>query len=210
MTQFFDLRAERSPKPVRGIRKIKTDSHGDAVIRQPKDIDTIVVHQTACDFAPPRGMPRAMRYRRALDVACHALAFKTGEAVLATPLVWHVNHGNGYNARSLGLEIEGHYRGIPGQRTKTPRDDLDVFTLETARKALAYLVGMARAEGMPIKYVRAHRQSSATRRDDPGFEIWQGLRPTFHELGLLRDPDEALSAGRPIPVAWDPTASAAY
>lgn len=205
--KYIDLRAERSPKPVRGIRKVKIDRDGDAVIRQPADIDTIVIHQTACDFGAKKGQPR---YRRALDVACHALAFKTGEAVLAAPLTWYVNHGNGYNAKSLGLEIEGHYRGVPGQKTKTPRDTLDPLTLETARKTLAWLVAKAREEGMPIREVRAHRQSSATRRDDPGWEIWLGLRPTFRDLGLSVDPDEALSSGRPLPEEWDMYASADY
>lgn len=194
--RVIDLSAERSPAPVRGVRKIKT-VRGWPVVRRPEDITGIVIHQTACDFGAKPGQPR---YREALEVACHALAFKTGEAVIAAPLLWYVQHGNKFNAYSLGLEIEGHYPGAPERGPGTDR--LTVETLEAAHEALAELVVRGRALGMPLRNVWAHRQSSATRRADPGWEIWKNLRPSFARLGLTEHPDLAIGTGRPIPREW--------
>lgn len=194
---IIDLRDVRSPAPVRGINKVKRNRDGSAVVRDPATVNGVVIHQTATDFGAKKGRPR---YERALDVACHAMAFKTGEAVLAAPLAWYVNHGNGFNAHTLGLEIEGHYPGILGRGPGTDR--LTLETLGAAVAALTELVKRGRAEGMPIRYVYAHRQSRATRRADPGWEIWTDLRPTFDWLGLEILPDLKIGSGRAIPKEW--------
>jgi hypothetical protein len=193
---IIDLRNDRSPAPVRGKNKIKC-VNGQPVIRRPEDIDAIVLHQTACDFGAKKGEPR---YRRALDVACHALTFKTGETVLAAPLLWYVNHGNGFNPRSLGFEVEGHYPGIPGRGPGT-----DVFTPEhraAFREGFKALVRLAESAGIRLRYLWAHRQSSATRRADPGFEIWQEAEDLAFALGLRTLPNLVIGSGRPIPGAW--------
>jgi len=194
---IYDLRSERSPAPVRGIRKIKT-INGKPVIRDPSSVVGIVLHQTDCVFGAKRGQPR---YRRALDVACHALAFETGECVLAAPLPWYVNHANAFNPETLCLEIEGVYAG-EGVGVLTRR------TLETAMEALHALVCLGRAEGMPLVWLYAHRQSSAMRRRDPSQEIWSELVPYARTLGLETDPDLTLGKGRAIPESWEPRGSA--
>jgi N-acetyl-anhydromuramyl-L-alanine amidase AmpD len=177
------------------------------VERDPATIDGVVIHQTACVFGKKRSQPD--RYHRALGVACHALAFNDGTSVLANPLAWLVYHGNGFNSRSLGLEIEGRFPGLVGKPSTLaaePETPCDAVVIAAAADALRWLVEEGRAEGMPLRYVWAHRQSSPTRRSDPGEAPWVALLPTFAELGLEVQPALVLNsksgAGRPIPEAW--------
>jgi hypothetical protein len=65
---------------------------------------------------------------------------------------------------------------------------------------------------MPIEYIHAHRQSSGTRRSDPGEELWQKVVLEFAVpvLGLKTEPSRVLKDGRPIPESWDLDGSGAY
>ena len=64
-----------------------------------------VIHQTACYFGPVK--EPVLRHRRALRVACHALAFTDGCVAIPNPLDCYVHHAQAFNAYTLGLEIEG-------------------------------------------------------------------------------------------------------
>jgi hypothetical protein len=180
----------------------------DVVFRRAVNtIDGIVVHQTATPFGVSKAAVKAAggdvelaKHRRALGVAAHMTAFDTGTAVLAHPIEWYVYHGNALNARSLGLEVEGLFPGTMGKK------ELFAGNLELAsRDGLEYLVRKGREAGMPIKYIWAHRQSSMTRVDDPGEEIWRKLVLGFAVpmLGLSTQ-SEYVSGGRTIPPEWKP------
>lgn len=226
---FFDLRVEQDfeyPNAARKVRKI-----GKAVVyREPRDVDTIVVHQTACEFGVSAasivkagGNIELARARRALEVACHALAFRHGYFVAAHPLRVYVNHGNRFNDRSLGLEVEGRYAGLEDDPTTIAREDLrttwggkpttlDDATIASACAALRWLVEEGRRDGMPIRYVVAHRQSSDTRRSDPGQAIWRRVVLDFgvRVLGLVAQRGSPWQEGRPIPKQWDPDGEGDY
>ena len=93
-----------------------------------------------------------------------------------------------------------------GSATPTTPAILDGF-----RAGIARLVAMGRAEGMPIEFVHAHRQSSASRRSDPGERLWREVVLYMApELGLRCEPALALRDGRPIPREWDPMQRAPY
>lgn len=168
-------------------------------------IDGIVVHQTATPFGVAAAAVKAAKgdavlakHRRALGVAAHMTVFTTGMAVLAHPLEWYVYHGNGLNARSLGLEIEGLFPGLQGKQ--------ELFTGDLERASqdgLEYLVRKGREMGMPIKWIWAHRQSSMTRDSDPGEEIWRKLVLNFamERLGLAPQHD-FVTGGKTIPPEW--------
>lgn len=217
MTPRFDLRHERVAKRP----KIKVMRDGGPVIRDPADVTTVVLHQTAVPFgvAPYQikaagGDPALALARRGLNVACHAIAFRAGFYACVAPLRWYVQHGNKYNARSLGLEVDGRYAGIEGDpRTVWGGEptELTTATIDAARCALRWLVETGRAEGMPITQIRAHRQSSATRRSDPGQALWMHVALWGRdELGLETACAEVLGDGRPVPVAWDPDGVGRY
>lgn len=217
----LDLRASQpNPPPLVNGKRKHWIRDGRVVERRPEDIDTIVLHQTACVFGKRQDQPT--RHHRALGVACHALAFNDGVVVLPNPLRWYVQHGNGFNACSLGLEVEGIFPGIAGDPKTLPKGagaetPLTDVLLLTARLAVRVLIDEARREGITIRRIVAHRQSSATRRADPGSALWKAvvLEHAVPVLGLRTEPDLVLVAkngrpGRPIPAAWGGPAGYRY
>lgn len=203
-------RQANPPITTKAKQKHALDKHGRVVVRDPKAVRGIVVHQTACVFGQRKDQPD--RYHRAFGVACHALAFNDGVVVLPNPLPWLVWHGNGFNDESLGLEIEGRYPGLVGHPetlASTPETPVTEAVVESARLALRTLVTLGRAEGMPIELIWAHRQSSPTRRSDPGEALWRALVVDYAVpvLGLAVEPERILRTrkgepGRPIPEMW--------
>lgn len=230
---ILDTAAAQPDPPPRLVRDGKPRYHatphaGRVLVRDPAGVDGICVHQTACTFGPAGDIAR--RHDRAHDVPIHALAFRDGTLALPYPPSWYLFHGNGWNARSLGLEIEGRYAGVEHDDASRPAvradadsndlratwrrtdDELDDVTIATARRGIRELVERGRAAGMPIRYVWAHRQSSASRRADPGSAIWRHvvLDYAVAVLGLETQIDVTLGDGARIPREWDPAASAKY
>lgn len=226
---FHDLRSQQDFAYPNARRKVRMQ--GNAVVyRDPKTVTTICVHQTACEFGVSSAAIRAAggdvegaRARRALDVACHALAFRHGYFVASHPLRAYVYHGNRFNAYSLGLEIEGRYAGLVDDPSTVAREDLrttwggkptalDEVTTKAACAALQWLAEQGRAEGMPIEFVAPHRMSSDTRRSDPGQEIWQRVVLDFAvaKLGLTPLREKKWSEGYNVPTQWDPQGVGSY
>jgi N-acetyl-anhydromuramyl-L-alanine amidase AmpD len=220
--RVLDWRA-RQPNPpplVRGERKHRLVSKR-VFERDPRTIDGIVLHQTACTFGPVDNEQK--RHERAFGVACHALAFRDMHVVLPNPLPWLVWHGNGLNDRSLGVEAEGRLPGRRDDPSTAPREDLEstwggspddvteALVAATRRAIRELCERMFEEHGQTLKYVWAHRQSSGTRRSDPGEELWSRvvLEYAVKVLGLKCEPALALPSksgpGRPIPKVWDPT-----
>lgn len=214
MNRIVDLTSEQKNPPV--INPPTPQKHrierGKVVVRDPKEIDGIAIHQTAVNFGASPAAIRAAGgdvtkaiHRRALNVGAHMTAFRTGYAVLANPLRWYVNNANTLNRRILGYEIEGSYPGLTKGRTKlhTP---FSGEIVEATKAGLKYLVDAGRADGMPIRYIWAHRQSSDTRRGDPGEEIWREivLEYAVKVLGLETKVGDVFGDGRSIPADWDP------
>jgi hypothetical protein len=202
--------------------------NGATVMRDPKAVDGIVVHQMACTLGVGRrllrkagGNPILAEALRAQRTACHAAAMRSGLVVLTRPFQSYLWHGNGFNTRSLGLEIEGLYPGLEGEPWTIRRRDRKRITevtdrvVDAARDALLWMVREGRSIGMPLTWIWAHRQSSPTRRADPGEELWRRvvLEYAVPELGLRTDSSLYLESkarkssgdGRPIPVEWDDT-----
>lgn len=219
LADVVDLRPARQGDPP----KTKRDARGAVVVRDPSAVTGIVVHQTAAVFGVNRrqvaragGDAREALRRRFLDVACHMAALRNGDVLQTNDLTTYVYHGNRLNKSTLGLEIEGRYPGWTRRPKRStwggdPSEVTDVI-VAAARRALRELVERGHAEGMPIRYVYAHRQSSATRRSDPGEELWRRvvLDYAVPELGLKTRPRHTVGSGRPIPKAWDPAGYGPY
>lgn len=217
--QIVDLRDEQPnpPLPVNGKVKWKIQ-RGKVVERDPTIIDGITVHQTAVRFsvgAPAikaAGGDRQLALaRRSKGVACHTMAFADGFVAVPNPLTWYVYHGNGFNAKTLGIEIDGDFVGLMNDPTTAYRKKTnpDVLTPElraAACRGIKFLVDEGRKQGMPIKYIYAHRQSSPTRRSDPGEQIWWEvvIQYAVKELGLEMKPGLIQDKGYNIPKQWDP------
>ena len=228
-TGFYDLRGEQDYKYPGGKRKVLIRGNS-VVMRDPAEVHTIVVHQTAAEFgvskraiAKADGDIELARARRALDVACHVMAFRAGYFVAAHDLTVYVNHANRFNSHSLGLEIEGRYPGLMDDPSTVAREDLKTTwggnptiltdqTVDAACRAIEWLVNEGRDQGMPIEFIASHRQSSDTRRSDPGEEIWRRVVLDFAvaEMGLTAMRDSPWREGRPIPTEWDSDGTGEY
>ena len=216
---FYDLAAQQPSTPKAYLGRdgkntyhVKRTLLGRAVVRDPKTVTGVTLHQTACRFDVTKanvirhGGEAQARRRRALDVAAHMTCFQQGDAVLAYPMLWYVYHGNTLNASTFGLELEGLFDGDSYE----PRgfDKL----IEAGREGLKVLVDEGRKLGCPIEFLYAHRQVSSSRRADPGAMLWRevGIEYGVKVLKLKVNNDFARDGGRPIPHVWDPTSNQPY
>lgn len=215
--KVHDLRSV-SPDLVPRSKTAGWGSRKTTVLRDPKAIDTIVVHQAAVMFGPGKqdlvatdGDRRLAVVRRvARTVPAHVVALQSGDVVLGKPLAMFLYHANGANARSLGIEVEGKYAGIHDDG----KGDVEALTAETACRALEVAVDEGRKAGSPIRYIVAHRQTSKSRRADPGEGLWRIFEAHAARLGLEPRYNWTMKSrglsGRPIPVDWSAKATARY
>lgn len=209
----IDLTAKQT-NPPSDPSKWRIGKDGKVVVRDPRTITGIMLHQTGVWFsvssqqvAAALGDRHAALHNRGLNIACHAVAWdgkganlQCGHAVATAPLDWYCYQANGANADSVGLEVEGVYPGLESPGCVMPSQRV----IDAARAAVKYLVEAGRAQGMPIEFIWAHRQSSANRRGDPGESLWRevALNYAVAELGLRTSPNTTWGDGRPIPVEW--------
>lgn len=236
MPQFYDpslmvdLQHEQRdpPPPPPGKTKSRYEvAKGRVVVRDPKTITTIGLHQTAVDFSANArqikasgGDSKLALARRALKVPCHTMAFTEGFFVVPNPLLWYTYTGNGMNRFAYQCEIDGKYPGDLSRPKQTTWDgepmELTKATLDAARAAVGYMFEEGRKLGSPLEWYMAHRQFTA-KTSDPGQQIWQEVGIDFCEkvLGLKPkldycEADKHGNQGQPIPSCWDPRSNHPY
>lgn len=208
------------PNPPRDLNEFKLFK-GKVAVRDPKTVTGLMLHQTAAWYSVSRdqlaaagGDRHAALHLRALNIAAHITAFDgkkatlCGHALHCNPLDWYVYHGNNANRMSIGIECEGVYAGLVKMAGEQPSARL----IQAGRDAIAYAVEQGRAQGMPIEFIWAHRQSSGTRRADPGEALWRALVVEYAVpvLKLKTQPKRVWENGRPIPLSWDPGGVGAF
>lgn len=216
--KVFDLRSTQPEPPalVRGVQKCKV-RNGKVVRLDVSKVTGITLHQTASNFSATRfdaakyPDPHRALAERAKGVACHVMAFEEGFLAWPNPLDWYIYHGNGLSSFELGIEIEGYFPGLERLR-KPDHDFVTDKIVQSGRAGLKLLLERGRGMGMPIKFIHAHRQSSPTRRADPGETLWQELVLDYAVpvLGLKTEPariwtstsKKAPGPGRPVPREW--------
>lgn len=185
---------------------------GKTVMRDPSTITGIVLHQvgmmlpiTARQIKRSGGDRVLAKARRMARMPVHGAASICGIAVLTRPLESYLySANNGFNSTTLSVEFEGRYPGLDDGSVPT---SLVCAGVELLRE----IVREGRALGMPLQWVYAHRQSSPSRRADPGEQLWRLMMPVAEDLGLKARPELRLRStskkapgwGRPIPVEWD-------
>jgi hypothetical protein len=226
--EVVDLRALQPSKPSPEARsRYRLGVGGRVLEREPQSILGIGLHQTAIRFAVSDeqtrragGDPKRAKDLRALGVAAPVVCwlYPPGppRIVITCPLRWHVNHGNGLNAFTVGYEVEAD---LPGRLGPAGAYQLTEEQVACARQGLEVILELGRDEGMPLTHLWAHRQSHGRKPGDPGQEIWERLVVQFAEpaLGLRTELERWFPGstrvtpdGRPIPQAWDPRATARY
>lgn len=211
-------------------------------------INSITLHQTAtCYVLPGATMGQVhTAVRRVAKIGVHAVVLRTGHAVLSNDVIWEVPQAQWFNTKGIGIELDGWFEGIEGRpetlwqpegHTRRPMAEEPAQTA-AALALIDYFVELVGANGGQIKYLNAHRQTSATRVSDPGGMLWRTIAiPAMKKHGLTygaegQDPQtfyvrksrgpggELLDLGgapgsihgpgRPIPREWDPSATAKY
>lgn len=170
--------------------------HG--VVRQPGQVDTLLVHQTAVagGFGAASLEARIARYggrsRARPGTPYHYVYSPQDAAVVA---LWHPRlysyHGNGGNRYSVGYAVDG----------KWPGDELDAGQLEEAtRLVLDHLADI----GYPVTHLEAHRQHSQARGGDPGPQLWGPIVRACAQAGRPACLPRAhvTGTGQAIPASW--------
>jgi N-acetyl-anhydromuramyl-L-alanine amidase AmpD len=200
-TQFHDRRDTASRSQRKGARPWRK-------------VTGVCLHQTACLLGE--------RPARWDTVGAHLGITRGGQVILLHPFDRVVWHGNGFNAQTVGIEIDGLYAGLEGvPRTvwndpSTPHReqgmDLPEVQADAARQVIRWICAEVEANGGKVSALVAHRQSSESRQSDPGSAIWQRVAlPIAAELGLSDGGDGfKLGDGRAIPREWDLARTARY
>jgi N-acetyl-anhydromuramyl-L-alanine amidase AmpD len=191
-------------------RKYAAQAHGPhgewkVVDRPITQVTGACLHQTACNLGE-----RVERYN---SVGAHFAVTRAGKVIWLHDFNRLVCHGNGWNAGTVGIEIDGLYAGVEGDPStvwddpSTPgREQGQKLTQETVLATRALLRWIKAQLGPRMNAIVAHRQSSDSRRNDPGSAIWKEIALPLHvELGCTDGGiGFKLNDGYPIPASWDP------
>lgn len=174
-------------------------------------ITGITLHQTACDMGE-----RPERYD---TISVHYVVLRSGRIVWTCDADRILYGGNGWNNRCVQIEVNGLYPGLEDdpdtaadESLRTTWDDPSTPTREhpqevtpAAMLSLRMLVRYLKLRFQSIVVLCAHRQASASRRNDPGQRIWGEAVRLHAELGLQDGGvGFTIGDGLPIPEAWDP------
>jgi hypothetical protein len=166
----------------------------------------VTLHQTGCN------MPQKPESWKRLNA--HIGITQEGLAVLVndpTDMIWHAQ---GLSKSTIGIEIEGNFQGLMGNdRTLWRGGGGPHFLNDKMKDALQEVFIWLRAgfqdNGAEWHHIFGHRQSSETRRGDPGSQIWNEVAtPWATLLGMKHECDGgqyySIGSGKPIPKLWNP------
>lgn len=190
----------------------RTKERGEAQgTRDWKKVTGITLHQTAVQFGD--------RPKRLLNVPVHGATLPGGDIVLLhdpTDYMWHAGRlnrtdvGIEVSCRATGLEEQAktlwlpkkdkHLKGEERLALESPATDKQI---ESTKKLVRYYVDLVSKNGGKIKYIHAHRQSSKSRRSDPGERVWREVGEwAKQELGLSDGGPGWTKGGIPLPDEW--------
>ncbi|MBU1483168.1 MAG: peptidoglycan-binding protein [Gammaproteobacteria bacterium] len=206
-------------------------------VRQWKKITGITLHQTStCYYQPGQGAAKLERaIRRVSDIGVHMVGMREGTLVLSNPLNARMPQAQEvFNHTDVGIEIDGWFAGVEGDMKtcrhitkygRTPMAESREQT-ESVLDGIRYIRAAIEAHGGKLKHIHAHRQTSATRRADPGELLWKTIAiPAMEEHNLTDGGDDFFiphkdhrrgilwstrGPGRPIPSEWDPRRTSRY
>jgi len=122
-------------------------------------------------------------------------------------MIWHAQ---GLSKNTIGVEIAGNYPGIMN-RPETlwsgggPACSLSPVMLQGADMIRNDIEFRFQEAGQVWEFLYAHRQSSDTRRADPGEEIWKQIALRWSRLsGCVIQPQYKRGTGQELPSEWCP------
>jgi len=138
-------------------------------------IDAVVLHQT--------GFTRGLDPQRYLKVTAHFVVLADGTVLQLHPMSARLNASDGFNGRSVAIEFVGNFKSVNGKWWKPSEYGADEVTFEQIEAGRELLRRLGRSG---VRFVFAHRQSSASRGNDPGPDLWAGVGQWAVERLVLR------------------------
>lgn len=162
--------------------------------RDLKKVDALVLHQMA--------FSQGSNNTHYDTVVAHFAILPDGQILQLHPLSAMLWASNGFNARSVAVEFAGNFPDTKGKCWSAKTNGCHRVTPEQI-DAGCYLVDHLIRE-MGLTHVFAHRQSLASRANDPGPDIWAGVGQWAVENRGLSDggPHFKVDGGKPIPDTW--------
>jgi hypothetical protein len=180
---------------------------GFAYGRSLESILGVTVHQTGCEMpSNPSGWGR---------VNAHYGVTQEGVAIRINPITSMIWHAQRLSHMTIGVEVEGNHEGVLGDASTLWRggggphyvSDRMVGAFDRIMADI-----LTRVDPETITHIHGHRQSSATRRADPGSEIWKRcVLPWQNRLAATDGgPTWRTRKGRVIPYEWNPKYGGRY
>ncbi len=173
-------------------------------IRPPEKVWALVLHQMACCFSVRDPLTRFLK------MAPHFAILPDGRILQLHPLQALTGASNGFNAGSVAVEFAGNFPNTRGKwwldkdlkteaQRKANQNQVTPQQIESGRYLVKYLVRVMR-----LRMILAHRQSSGTRENDPGPDIWYNVGQwAINNLGLKDGgPGFKVGTGNAIPDLW--------
>lgn len=189
------------PERFRNITGEHELKKGSTRERDMAKVTHIMLHQTACRLG--------LRPERYHNVACHCAVLYDGTVLYVNNLKHSVWHGHGFNSFSIGIEIDGHFAGIEGDKRSIwrgggPTHELTPEQIQGTKNLLTWLMGQSKALGGGFVNLVCHRQGSDQRQGDPGSAIYEAIVPWAREtLGLKVPWYETYGTGMYPPRQWE-------
>ena len=164
--------------------------------RDPKTVYALVLHQMACCFKPKDPL------KRFLSINSHFAITEDGRILQLHPVSALLWASNGFNDRSVAVEFAGNFPSTRGQWWKGETYGKNRPTPAQVTAGRQLIQHLRRTIG--LTHVLAHRQSSGTRENDPGPDIWYDVGQwAVNALGL-KDGGAGfkIHTGNPIPDEW--------
>lgn len=174
----------------------KADKSNRKGTRDPKSVYALVLHQMAC--CANRKDP----LKSYLKIGSHFAILRDGKILQLHPVSALVWASNGFNSRSVAVEFAGNLpstRGKWWKGDKYGKNHLTPEQVDAGRYLIRWLI-----KSMGLTHVLAHRQSSGTRENDPGPDIWYHVGQWAIDNLKLRDggPGFKIGTGNAIPDEW--------
>jgi N-acetylmuramoyl-L-alanine amidase-like protein/putative peptidoglycan binding protein/D-alanyl-D-alanine carboxypeptidase-like protein len=174
----------------------KADKSERKSIRDPKKVYALVLHQMACCFKVKDPLTRFLK------MAPHFAILPDGRILQLHPITAYTWASNGFNKGSVAVEFAGNFPNTRGKwwnEKEAGKNQVTKEQIEAGRYLARHLI-----RTMGLTHILAHRQSSATRENDPGPDIWYHVGQwAVDNLGLKDGgPGFKVGDGNPIPDLW--------
>jgi hypothetical protein len=167
--------------------------------RDPKSVYALVLHQMA--------FSRGNDPKRYDTVTAHFAILPDGKIIQLHPISAYLNASNGFNAKSVAVEFAGNFPNTQGKCWEAKKYGCHKVTqaqIESGRRLIKHLI-----RTIGLTHVLAHRQSSGSRENDPGPDIWYNVGQWAVDNLGLKDGGPGFwikskvgADGKPIPDEW--------